>query len=147
MKAKKLACALGLIILGLPMTVSARDSQGMHPISDALNGMEAKGQRDKQVRLYFGDQKHPAVLKSFGTFTANKKTNAFNKSDEEACRWAFASAVLALQARARKEGGNAVINIRSYYKKQDVSSRSEYMCGAGALMAGVTFRGTVVKLK
>ncbi|KAB2843316.1 MAG: excinuclease ABC subunit A, partial [Burkholderiales bacterium] len=50
------------------------------------------------------------------------------------------------QERARELGGNAVINIKSYYKKDLRVSRSEYLCGAGATVAGVTFKGTVVKL-
>ena len=45
-----------------------------------------------------------------------------------------------------KEGGNAVINIKSYYKKNEVSSAGEYECGAGAMVSGVAFKGEVVKL-
>jgi uncharacterized protein YbjQ (UPF0145 family) len=54
--------------------------------------------------------------------------------------------VIALQQRARKEGGNAVINIVSNYKNVVTSSDTEYVCGAGALMAGVAFKGRVVRL-
>lgn len=59
----------------------------------------------------------------------------------------FLSAMIALQDRARREGGNAVVNIRSYYKKNEVNSSSEFECGAGAVMAGVTLEGEVVTLK
>ncbi|MBB3062868.1 hypothetical protein [Microbulbifer rhizosphaerae] len=55
--------------------------------------------------------------------------------------------MIALQDRARREGGNAVVNIRSYYKKNEVNSSSEFECGAGAVMAGVTLEGEVVTLK
>jgi hypothetical protein len=81
-----------------------------------------------------------------GEFTSNKKTNAANKSDQEACDLAFISAVVALQQRARKEGGNAVINIRSVYRGEDSDSPSDYICGAGKIIAGVALRGTVVKM-
>jgi uncharacterized protein YbjQ (UPF0145 family) len=77
---------------------------------------------------------------------SNKKTNAFNKTDKRACEWAFLSAMLSLQQRALSEGGNAVVNIRSFYKRHEVSSATEFECGAGAIMAGVTFKGDVVKL-
>ena len=78
---------------------------------------------------------------------SNKKTNAFGKSDKEACEWVFLSAMLSFQDRIAKEGGNAVVNIRSYYKKNEIRSSTEFECGAGAIMAGVTFLGDVVTLE
>ncbi len=126
---------------------SARDDHLMFPLSDALENSETKGVLDKDVRLYFGAQKHPAIVTKHGQFRTNKKTNAFNKGDKTACEWAFASAIKSLQERAVQEGGNAVVNIRSNYKNQVVSSESDYMCGAGAFAAGVAFIGDVVTLK
>jgi len=82
-----------------------------------------------------------------GEFTANRKTNATNKTDKEACEISFVSAVLSLQQRARREGGDAVVNIHSVYKNENRESDSEYLCGAGTFAAGVALRGTVVKLK
>lgn len=86
------------------------------------------------------------MAKTLGEYTANRKTNAVNKSDQTACEWAFLSALLSLRDRAIEQGGDAVINIRSYYKKDEVTSNSEYECHAGAIIAGVALRGTVVKL-
>ena len=123
----------------------ARDDRLQFPIETALK-LEGNTQLDASIRLYFGDQSHPKAKKNFGNFLTNKKTNAFGKSDEAACNWAFLSAVLELQERAKKEGGNAVINITSFYKKNTFSSRSEFECGAGAIMAGVTLQGDVVTL-
>jgi hypothetical protein len=40
-----------------------------------------------------------------------------------------------------------VVNIRSVYKGEDSDSPTEFVCGAGKIMAGVALRGTVVKLK
>jgi len=137
---------LSSILAMITLNVYARDTRKMYPLADALNAESAKAKLDPEIRLYFGDQKHPKVIKRFGEFMSNKKTNAFNKSDKRACEWAFLSAMLSLQNRAHLEGGNAVINIRSYYKRNEVSSRTEYECGAGAIIAGVTFKGDVVKL-
>jgi hypothetical protein len=125
----------------------ARDTRHMYSIAQAMKTANTDKRIDKNVRMYFGTQPHPSVAERFGTYTSNKKTNAFNKSDKMACEWAFLSAILTFQERALREGGNAVVNIRSYYKKQNVSSRTEYMCGAGTFVAGMTFRGEVVKLK
>ena len=124
----------------------ARDDRNMYPLEDALNTPDAKEKLDPSIRLYFGNQKHPKVVSDLGEWKTNKKTNAFNKSDKEACEWVFLSAVLELQERAQKEGGNAVINIVSNYKNVERSSDTEYMCGNGALMSGVAFKGKVVKL-
>lgn len=93
------------------------------------------------------DQEHPKVLKDFGEFRTSKKTNAFMKSDAEACQWVFASALIALRDRAIKEGGNAVINIKSNYGDNMTSSNETFQCGAGAIMAGVALVGTVVKIE
>lgn len=135
--------AVALLVAG---PLSARDDRKMFSIDEALATPGAKEKLDKGVKLYFGSQKRPKVARSFGEWKTNKKTNAFNKSDKEACEWAFLSAVLELQERARKEGGDAVIDIKSNYKSDERDSGTEYMCGAGALMAGVAFKGTVVKL-
>ena len=54
--------------------------------------------------------------------------------------------MLELQERAAKEGGNAVVEIKSNYKNSERSSETEYMCGNGAVMSGVALKGKVVKL-
>jgi uncharacterized protein YbjQ (UPF0145 family) len=54
--------------------------------------------------------------------------------------------VLELQERARKEGGNAVINIKSNYRNEERASATQYTCGAGAVIAGVALKGDVVTL-
>ncbi len=126
---------------------AARDEHLRFPIQAALEkGQSYKTKIESDVRLYFGTQQTPAVALKMGKFKSNKKTNAANKSDQEACDLAFISAAVALQERARKERGNAVINIRSVYRGENSNSASEYVCGAGTIMAGVTLEGTVVRL-
>lgn len=125
----------------------ARDTKVMWPIADAMATPDAKARLNMSVQFFFGNSPHPPVAQSFGVFMSNKKTNGTNKSDKEACEWAFLSAMLSFQDRAVSLGGNAVINIRSYYRKNEISSETEYECGSGALMSGVTFQGEVVKLQ
>ena len=57
------------------------------------------------------------------------------------------SALKALQQRAVKEGMDAVVGIESNYKKRHFVSETEFECGAGALMAGVALKGTLVKFQ
>jgi hypothetical protein len=145
----KRALALACIIASAaPLPSSARDDRLKFPVEAAL----AKGQTyhdkiDPGIRLYFGDQATPPIVKTIGEWTANKKTNAANKSDQEACDIAFISAVVSLQGRARREGGNAVVGITSVYKNEPFKSAADYMCGAGHIIAGVALRGTVVTLE
>jgi uncharacterized protein YbjQ (UPF0145 family) len=149
MKRNKLGIALVLLAVtgALPHLALARDSIGNHAVAEALDGAEGKEKVHDDVALYFGDQHHASVEKSFGEIATNKKTNAFNKTDEEACRHVFLSAVLELQDNARKQGGNAVINIRSNYHNDETSSPTDYVCGAGAVIAGVALKGEVVRLR
>ena len=142
---KVLVCAALMLMVSLP--ASARNTQLMFSYQKKMSTEEAKGKLTGEIRFYFGSQEHPAVARKIGTYVANKKTNATNKSDERACEWAFLSAMMSLQERAIREGGNAVINIQSYYKKNVINSPTEFECGAGAFVAGVALRGTVVKLK
>ncbi|MDX2413027.1 MAG: excinuclease ABC subunit A [Woeseiaceae bacterium] len=127
-------------------TGQARNTVIKASIEEALAWGEQEGVLDNSVGLYFGDQAHQAVEQTHGTYTANRKTNGVGKSDQKACQWAFLSAMAVLQQRAVREGANAVINIRSYYYKKDFSSATEFECGAGNIMAGVTMVGDVVTL-
>ena len=123
----------------------ARDSVASYPVDAAIASEPGKVTPD--IPLYFAGQSHPAVAKSYGTVATNKKTNAFGKSDLQACQHVFLSAAIELQERARQEGGNAVINIKSNYKNELTQSPTEFTCGAGAVIAGVALVGDVVTLK
>ncbi|KFX63633.1 excinuclease ABC subunit A [Paraburkholderia fungorum] len=146
MKRKVLFAALFASLATLSATQAfARDTVDNYPIAPALQSEPGKVSGD--VALYFAGQPHPGVLKKMGEFATNKKTNAFGKSDLEACQHVFLSAVIELQERARKEGGNAVINIKSNYKNELRESATEFTCGAGAVIAGVALTGEVVTLR
>jgi uncharacterized protein YbjQ (UPF0145 family) len=137
-----------LLFLGWGSLAVARDDRLMFPVKDGLEkGKSTKDRIDPDIRLYFGKQTPKAIERKLGEFTADRKTNATNKTDKEACEIAFVSAVVSLQQRARKEGGNAVMNIASVYRNDNRASTTEYLCGAGTFAAGVALRGTVVKLK
>ena len=132
---------LGVLLIG---SAYARDTRAMYLISEALVSAGSEQVGD-DVQLFFGDQ-HPSIATNYGTFTSNKKSNGVGKSDTLACQRAFLSAVLTFQQRARNEGGNAVVNLRSFYKSKPVSSATEFECGSGAVMSGVALRGDVVRL-
>ena len=137
---------LAVALLSIPTVGAARDDRLKFPIKEAISTPAAKAKLPPGVSFYFGDVPHPEVMESFGQTIVNLKTNAVGKSDLTACQWVFLSVLIELQKRARDVGGNAVVNIESYYKKEIFKSDTEFMCGAGAVIAGVAFRGTIVKL-
>ena len=146
MKMTALAALLVSLSLCLP-TAQARDDTHYLSIKDALELGKAQGKLDGSIKFYFSGQSHPAVASRLVQgAVSNKKTNSTNKSDEEACHWAMLSVLVVFQERARKEGGNAVINLESYYKKKSYKSKDKYECHAGNIMAGVALKGDVVRL-
>jgi uncharacterized protein YbjQ (UPF0145 family) len=128
------------------ITVQAADKQVMMPLSVAMENGDAKAKLGDSVKFYFGDQKTPRVLEKLGSSKTSQKTNAFNKSDAEACNWVFLSSMIQLQKHAQKVGANAVINIASNYKNNEFSSATEFECHVGTIMAGVALKGDFVKI-
>jgi len=134
-----------MLILVLSCVAQARDTALFFSIQDAMATVEAKQKLNQGIEFVFAkDVKN--TKSNYGTFVANRKTNAFNKTDQQACNWVFLSSMLSLQQRAIAEGGNAVVDIHSYYKKNEYSSEDEFECHTGAFVSGVALRGTVVKL-
>src|SRR5258706_11821109 len=142
------AIAAVMAITGASVAIGAL---GDGPLRFSVRAALEKGQSyrtrlEPDVRLFFGNQM-ASVAKRMTTFTANTRSNAVGKSDQEACDIAFISALARLQQHARSEGGDAVIDIKSTYRGENFESASEYLCGPGTFMVGVTLEGTVVKLK
>jgi uncharacterized protein YbjQ (UPF0145 family) len=133
--------ALLLLALMAASPALARDTVVKVKLADVLAMPDAKTKLDGTVRFYLEGQKTPKVARTLGSDTTNQKTNAFNKSDEQACRWATLSALIALQNSAKKSGANAVVNIVSYYKRVETKSATEIECHAGTLVAGVALKG------
>lgn len=125
---------------------AARNTRYELKIEDVRNDPRYAGTVPADVPFYFGKQAPATAGKEIGEFVTNRKSNSFGRSDEEACRWAMMAALKVLRERALAEGGNAVINIVSYYDKNTFSSDTLYECHAGAFVAGVALKGTVVKL-
>lgn len=131
-------------ILFVALAAWAADSMLDIPVKEALASPKAGNKLD--VPFYMDGEKHGKVVRKLGEFKSNKRTNAFGKSSQEACHIAFLSALISLQERAQKEGGNAVIDVRSVTKNNDLKSATAYRCAAGTFVANVALMGTVVEL-
>ena len=138
------ALALAALVVAAP--AGARNDRLRFPIADALATVAAKEKLDPAIRFFFGPQKHPKPVQRFALDSTDKKTNSFGKDDRTACDWVFLSALLQLQKRAQQLGANAVVNIKSVYKNEELASETEYECAAGNVVSGVLLRGEFVKL-
>lgn len=146
MRIRLVALVVAGLLLGSVSSVSARDDKLTFSIHGALDRAEAKQKLDPGVHLFFGAKWHPAAVEDKGIFKTNKKTRAFGRSDQDACEWAFLSAILQLQERAKQVGANAVVEIESVYKNTPFISEKEFQCGAGSMMTGVSLNGRMVKV-
>jgi len=142
---KWIATCLTLSLLSFSQAAFSRDTQHFFSIQEALQSEAFKQKLNPKIKLFFANKK-VRVKKKLGNFTSNKKTNSFNKSDLKACQWALLSALLAMQERAVTEGGNAVVNISSYYKKQKHASTKTYECHAGNMITGVALNADIAKI-
>ncbi|NIJ69211.1 excinuclease ATPase subunit [Xanthomonas sp. 60] len=145
MRCSILFLAAGL--LAATTTAQARDTRVEQSLQALLSSPQAREVGiDGSVRFYLAGQP-VSVEQRFGEDVTNKKTNAANKSDEEACRWVALSALLALQDGAKARGANAVVDVVSFYKRNEFRSATHYECYAGTLMAGVALKGTYAKVR
>jgi uncharacterized protein YbjQ (UPF0145 family) len=136
-----------LLSAALPDDAAARNTRYTLKIAEVKADPRYAPNVPDDVAFYFANQPHPNVESSLGEFVTNRKGNSAGRPDEEACRWTMISALKQLHDRAIEEGGNAVINIVSYYRKEVFSSDTLYECHAGAIISAVALKGTVVKLK
>ena len=144
---KSICFALALVtLLATPFSM-ARNTFHMYAIKHALQSDKAKDKLDPRVPLYFGQQQVPPIQKRLVEVTVSRKTNAIGKTDYEACNDVLLTTLAKLQEKATVQGGNAVINIRSFYNERVVSSTSEYECHAGHVIAGVVLKGDIVILE
>lgn len=136
---------LGLVVALAPATPS-RAADVMLDVDVADAKASHFGSSLLDVPFYMAGEKHPAVTQKIGIWPTNKRTNAFGKAKTDACHRVFISAIRALQQRAQREGGNAVIDIESTIKGESFKSATQFRCAAGAVMANVVLKGTIVKL-
>ena len=144
---RRFALFAAAALLTVASTAHARETRVEQSLRSLIESPEAKAAGiDGSVRFYLAGEK-VNVQQRLGEDVTNKKTNAANKSDEVACNWVALSALKALQDGAKSRGANAVVDIVSYYKKNEFKSTSNYECYAGAILAGVALKGTYAKVK
>jgi uncharacterized protein YbjQ (UPF0145 family) len=149
MKKRVTGFAALLIALSLCAPAAQARNDALYPsIHDAMKTEEAQSHLGSSVKLYFANQPHPAVETPLSAdVVAHKKSGFRGKGETEACHSAFVASLAQLQEHANKKGGNAVVNIESYYKKNAYKSKDKYECHVGRSKAVVMLKGDAVTLK
>ena len=139
-----------LMVMGLLAAcmggVQARDTVLQIPLADVLDMPEAKEKLGGEIKFYLAGAKSPKIVKEMGQDVVNQKTNGFGKTDEFGCKWAILSGLISLEKQAKQKGANAVVNIVSYYKKDEQKNPETIECHAGGFVIGATMKGTFAKV-
>jgi hypothetical protein len=131
-----------LLALAAAVPAYARNTPVTVTLQSVLEMPEAQAKLDGSVKFYLAGSPTPKVIKKFGEDTSNAKTNAFNKTAEEACRWNALSALIKFQDHAKRDGANAVVEISSYNNHEAFTSPTDLQCSDGAFLAGIALKGT-----
>lgn len=129
------------------LAAHARDTVVTIPLQEVLEMPEAKGKLDGSVAFYLAGQPTPPVAQKLGEDVSNKKTNGVGKDDRAGCKWAALSALLSFQDGAKRHQANAVVDLVSFYKRDTKTDPVNIECHAGAVVIGVTLKGTYAKIK
>ncbi|HQV25878.1 MAG TPA: excinuclease [Acinetobacter sp.] len=132
------------LTIGFVASTQAADVAHQFDFKSAVERAVADGTLDGSVKFYLKGNKSGGRVVQQGIIT-NQKTNGFGKSAESACDWVLRSALLQLDKAAKARGANAVTNIVSYYKKNEVQSSTTYECHKGMAVAGIALKGDLVQ--
>jgi hypothetical protein len=139
---KHLLVLSALAALCVPVASQARDTKHLLDFHAVVTQAIQDGQLDGSVKFYLKGETIPGKIKqTFPEATSNKKTNAANKSDEQACAWALRSVLISFQENAKRNGANAVVDLVSYYKSNEYADAAKFECHAGRIIAGVAMKG------
>lgn len=130
-------CATSALAADVKRKLSIEGAEGYESVQNVLNG---------DVAMYWAGQSHPKVVTKHGVFKTSKRTSGFRKKPEQSCSHALASALIALRDRANRQGGNAVIDLKSNLNNVEEASATEYSCLVGGMVVNVALKGTVVTL-
>jgi hypothetical protein len=151
-KAKRMKTLAALLIvtslaIATASRLHARNVTLFLPIAAALEFKDVEARPTGAVKFFFGAQKTPDILTRFGTYSTTPRSAAAGGiSDEKACYGAFHWTLANMEDRAQRLGANAVVNIVSFYKRNEMSSAVEFECHVGNVIASVFLRGDFVKI-
>ena len=133
--------AVSLLAAVAAMPAVAKNNAVTITLQSVLDMPEAQGKLEG-VKFYLAGAPTPKVSKKLGSDNSNARTNAFNKTPEEACRWNALSALIKFKEHALRDGANAVVDIVSIREHEEFKSATDLECSDGTFAAGITLKGT-----
>ena len=73
--------------------------------------------------------------------------NVTFKFGDKACISAFLETLKALQETAKEKGADAIVNVSSVLKSEELSSETSYLCEPGFFVSTVGLKADVVTFK
>lgn len=135
----------GLLAISSP--AAAADNVLIMDPQVALSSDEFKAALGNDVAFYFIGAAKPAVKTQMEEVLINKRTTLSLGPQEANCRRALLAAFRDLKARAKKRGGDAVVNLVSFYKEHYTADSKMVECHSSSdVRAHVILRGNVAQL-
>ena len=170
----RLPFSLALTLLVLPPLLAAPpaaavDERTSYSIKEALDSPVGRKRVRADVALYFAGQAPPADTRPLGQVDAHRRgtigmvdtgtsantggerfpntiSGQHDRLTKEACVKAFVVVLSDLQVKARRAGADAVIELKSNFRGQELASDSQFLCGHGVWRAHVALHGQMAKL-
>jgi len=114
----------------------------------ALSSDEFKRAMGNDVTFYFTGAATPAVKTNMEEFLVDRVTRRSSGPPETNCRRVLLAAFRDFQAHARKKGGNAVVNMLSFYRNHYAADSTMVECHiTSEVKARIVLRGNIAQIE
>nr|WP_315233680.1 excinuclease ATPase subunit [uncultured Albidiferax sp.] len=145
---KTIALSAAVLALSAVFTAPAfaRDVEYQIPLEEVLKMPEAQAKLDGSVKFYLSGSNTPAIEQTLGEDRSHGTANGSVKEELAGCHAAALSSLLAFQAKAKKLGANAVVDIHSFFKNEVNKSPTTLECHAGTFRIHVVLKASYAKV-
>ena len=143
----KYIVALSMVMASIPCKAQDKTPLRSMDIKEALDSQLYKEKITSTIPYFFADSSHPEVERVLTEASSTRKINVTFKFGNNSCIAAFLETLAALQKTAERYEAHALINVRSSYEGETLSSSNNYLCEPGFFVAGVGLKADVVMLK
>jgi uncharacterized protein YbjQ (UPF0145 family) len=103
--------------------------------------------RNKQgIPLYFGDESHPHVKTLIETKEVRARVARVPEGQDTTCDIAVGEALQKLRDYAGEKHANAVVNVTTRFRHEEITSPRSYMCGSSNNGSTIAVHGDIVVL-
>jgi|SRR5258706_11659398 len=140
----KVLSALTIAVIATISGPPARAAVIVMDFQQALNSDDVKSALGHDVAFYLSGMTTPTIQKTFQVVGGRSTTIRGSGTPQKNCLRVLLKVLQTLHDQARRQGGNAVVNIVSDYKNKEVANSSTIECYTGdTVMAHVTLKGFV----